>query len=728
MVLLYVKIMKNIMRILRSDLKNIARNIIVFVVVIGICILPALYAWFNIASNWDPYSSTGGIPFAVCSKDKGYSYKVLSINAGNTILDNLKQNDKMGWTFVSEKEAIEGVKNGTYYAAVIIPEDFSESLFSVTTGNFHQAKLEYYLNEKKNAIAPKITDKGAQAVQESVNTAYVSTITKVIATTLNLSTDDISKSKVSAAEKITESLESTKKDLDTFEKTVDIFISTFDTIDGIIKTNKEALPAVQEKLKDASVVPKDIKQTIKGAQATSKNLTDSISAIIETADQFSDSLSAKVESAFSEIEKDSKTAAEKLSETTTICERIISINNRLIEILQTAQDNFGIDCSSLIDKLNNANGRQTDIISAINSGTETITKTGALPKNVQDDIRRLISSVSPQFDTIKTSFESIRSGIDSAIESGYSALDKVSDILLNLSGDIPGVESTLDNISETNQSMKTTFVNLKSFVESAKTKIDDMIKKVDEIKNNNTIENLVTPIIRNPNALGDFISSPVDIKTTSFFPIENYGSAMTPFYSSLAFWVGGIVLVAVMKCDLTRKELKKLNNPTQTQLFFGRYLIFFLLGQLQSLIITLGDIFFLKVQVNDPVIFVLSGMLSSFIYTLIIYSLTISFSTIGKALAVIILVIQIAGAGGTFPIEVLPEPFQAVSPILPFKYGVNLLREGVAGVDYNVYMINMLCMLVFIPVALILGLLLRRPCIKLISFFNMRVEESDIII
>ncbi len=720
--------MKNILLILRGDIKSIARNIIVFVVVIGICILPALYAWFNIAANWDPYSSTGGIPFAVCSKDKGYSYKVLSINAGNTIVENLKQNDKMGWTFVSEKEAIDGVKNGTYYAAVVIPEDFSESLFSVTTGEFRRAKLEYYINEKKNAIAPKITDSGIKTVQNSVNTAYVSTVTKVIATSLNLSTDDITKSKVTAADKINESLSGTKKDLDTFEKTVDIFISTLDTVDGIIKTNKEMLPTIQQKLEGAAVVPKDLKKTVASAQNSAKNLTTALSAVIDTAEQFADGLSVKTETAFAEIEKDSAAAASRLSEITAVCEKIISVDNRLIEILSSIQDNFGIDCSGIIDKLNNANGRQTEIIETINEACETIKKTGSLPKNLQDNLRNLVSSVSPEFEIIKTSFDGIRSSIDTTVDSAYKALDKASDILMNLSGDIPNVESTLDNVSDTNASLKETFLNLKSFINSAKEKIDDIIKKVDEIKNNDTIENLVTPIIRNPQALGDFISSPVDTKSTRLFPVDNYGSAMTPFYSSLAFWVGGIVLVAVMKCDLGKNELKRLNDPTQTQLYFGRYLIFFILGQVQALIITLGDIFFLKVQVNDPLIFILSGMISSFIYTLIIYSLTISFSTIGKALSVIILVIQIAGAGGTFPIEVLPESFQAVSPILPFKYGVNLLREAVAGTDSTIYLTNLLYLAAFIPFALVLGLLLRRPCIKLISFFNMRVEESDIII
>ena len=179
---------------------------------------------------------------------------------------------------------------------------------------------------------------------------------------------------------------------------------------------------------------------------------------------------------------------------------------------------------------------------------------------------------------------------------------------------------------------------------------------------------------------------------------------------------------------MVQYKKEKLNNPSTTQMFFGRYLIFFIIGQIQALIIGLGDLYFLKIQCKNPALFLLTCMLSSFIYTLIIYSLTITFSVIGKALAVIILVIQIAGSGGTFPIEVLPGPFKAISPFLPFKYGINALRETVAGVDMSHYLKDVEMMLLFIIPALILGLLLRRPCIKIVSFFNSKIEDSDLII
>ena len=190
-------------------------------------------------------------------------------------------------------------------------------------------------------------------------------------------------------------------------------------------------------------------------------------------------------------------------------------------------------------------------------------------------------------------------------------------------------------------------------------------------------------------------------------------------------WVGGVVLVAVLNVDLTEHDRKKLGKANPVQLFFGRYLIFFVISQVQGLIIALGDLFFLKTQAEDPVMFIISCLISSFVYSLIIYSLTITFSVIGKALAVIILIMQVAGSGGTFPIEVLPGPFKAIAPFLPFKYGINALRETVAGMDRGN---NLGMLLLFVVPALLLGLLLRKPCIKIIAFFNKKVEESNLVI
>lgn len=147
--------MRNAFRIFRRDMKRLLRSSAAVLVMIGVCIIPSLYAWFNIAANIDPYSNTSGIKVAVANNDEDATSNDLTINAGNEIIKNLKENDQLGWTFTDEENAVEGVKSGKYYAAIVIPEDFSSSLLSILSGKMETPKLDYYLNEKSMQLHQK---------------------------------------------------------------------------------------------------------------------------------------------------------------------------------------------------------------------------------------------------------------------------------------------------------------------------------------------------------------------------------------------------------------------------------------------------------------------------------------------------------------------------------------------------------------------------------------------
>ena len=720
--------MKKIFSIFRLDLKSLTKNLIVFVVVIGITILPALYAWFNIAANWDPYSSTGELSFAVCSLDKGSEYKGLKINAGDKIVDNLKKNDKMGWTFVDEDDATQGVKDGKYYAAVVIPEDFTENLMSIVSGGFKQAKLQYYVNEKSNAIAPKITDKGVSAIQESVDATYVSTIAETIAKVLNISEEELEGSKDKLADKITSALNTAKTDLTSFNSSIDLLISTLDSVNDLTKSNKDMVPTIKESLANVGVVTDDVKGMITSAQNTAGQLTTVIDNLISSGDSYAQSISSQLDDAFSTVSTDANAVATKISKIETINQSKITINNKLISILNEIQSNLGVDCSKVVEKLNAANDKQNAIISKIDSICEKIKTTGAVPENAKAEIDQLISDADSAAAAVSSEFNAIKSKIDSALSGSFSQLDSIASFAQTFSGTTDQLDTAFDNATATVDDLKEVLNNLKTYLTNLSSRIDKAVTRVDELKKDDTIKSLIVPIIEDPEGLGEFLSAPVSYDTNRIYPLDNYGSAMTPFYSSLALWVGGVVLVAVLNVDLTERDRKRLGKANPVQLFFGRYLMFFVIGQIQGLIIALGDLFFLKTQADDPVMFIISCLISSFVYSLIIYSLTITFSVIGKALAVIILIMQVAGSGGTFPIEVLPGPFKAIAPFLPFKYGINALRETVAGMDWGNYWYNMGMLLLFIVPALLLGLLLRKPCIKIIAFFNEKVEESDLVI
>lgn len=308
-----------------------------------------------------------------------------------------------------------------------------------------------------------------------------------------------------------------------------------------------------------------------------------------------------------------------------------------------------------------------------------------------------------------------------AFADATTSLFNVSALLLSTADNLGSLHSVLDNTSSTMTAIQTALSTTSQTVERIDGKILHCLEEIDAAAADDKVDMLVELLRNDPELIGNFMASPVDVNTTVLYPIANYGSAMTPFYTTLALWVGGIVLVAIMKTRV-EEEIQLCFRPWQA--YLGRYLIFAVIGLAQATIICLGDLYFLQVQCMNPLLFLLAGWVSSFVYTMIIYTLTVSFGDIGKALCVILLVIQIAGAGGTFPIEVTPQFFQNLYPFLPFTYGINALRETVAGIYGSAYWLDLLKLLAYVPVALILGLVLRNPLIRLNEFFDDRLKDT----
>ena len=217
--------MKNVWKIFVEDVKGLCTNAFALIIAIALCFLPALYAWFNIYANWDPYSNTGNIKIAVCSLDEGWTNKDNEfINMGDNIKDNLKEKDSIAWTFVDDKEkTIDGVRSGEYYAALVIEEDFTESLYNAVGENFKNPRITYYENQKKNAVATKITDTAVSTLQTTINEQYIKAVTETIFEKSNEITKDYEDK--NSVEEFTEKLRSINESLQGYSAMVETFMS-----------------------------------------------------------------------------------------------------------------------------------------------------------------------------------------------------------------------------------------------------------------------------------------------------------------------------------------------------------------------------------------------------------------------------------------------------------------------------------------------------------------------
>lgn len=725
--------MKTVFRIYGRDLKRIGRNVIAIVVAIGISVLPALYAWFNIAANWDPYSNTKGLKVAVVNNDTGAKISNISLNIGDEIITNLKANDQIGWTFLDEQEAIDGVQSGKYYAAIVLPSDFSEKMSSILSDDLQRPSIQYYINEKKNAIAPKITDKGVQSVQQTVNETFVNVATKTVLTALDTTTSQLNSDKARLSTRLIDTLKDIDYNLSNYQTAIDSFCSVGNSVSNLMESARLTLPNTQQILNQANDTTKTTQEMLSSSREASAELSNGLDNALNATKEAYSAVSSTTDKVMTGLEASTHNAANTISNLGTVSGNIIAQNNQIIDMLnnlkaQLPQEGFEITKASidgLIGTIQANNERQQAIQDkAIQTSTElnaSADKSAATRQDISDKLNAAQSSLNEFKGTYNSS---VQPKLGSMLDNISNMNSNLSGMFTSANGSIGNLDQIFTNTQNALTSGEQSLQNTKEIIQNTRSHIQTVIDEVESVSDDEQLQKLIEVLTKDPTLMGDFVSAPVQVETISYYSIENYGSAMAPFYSVLALWVGGVVLVAILKVHVDEDET--LNHLTPTQTYLGRYFTFLTFGLLQSVIIFLGDLYFLQIQCKEPLFFILAGMCSSFVFTNIIYALTVSFGDIGKALAVILLVIQIAGSGGTFPIEVTPTFFQAVNPFLPFTHAINAVRECVAGMYQNAYWLDLGKLLIFVPISLLLGLVLRRPLISLNEFFERRLHDTHL--
>lgn len=721
--------MKKSFQIFKRDIGRLSKNIVALIVVIGVCIIPSLYAWFNIAANKDPYGNTANIKIAVANNDAGTENDMLgNLDVGGQIVDTLKENDSLGWVFVSEDKAISGVKSGEYYAAIVIPDNFSESMVSFLSGKIEQPEFDYYLNEKKNAIAPKITDTGANTIQQQVNTEFVSAAAGTVAHILNGSVSGIGTKLDDVQNDISTKISTVSDNLKEYEKALDSFNKTVDSSNKLIEKSKKSMAIVKS---DANSGVNSI-----------KNGTDSLTLVRNDIADFANDLGAGISKAQNSLAKvntksginlgkiSSKTESihGQFQEMITSVESIIDKNSEMLITLKEINKKYPSDSlTNLINELDSQNSKYKTILQKLRTGSDSINDATTTSVKAVESISKIIEKNTKDIHSSKITVENgIMTGLN-------TSLDTFSNIQGTLSGILKGVGPATDNVVTLMDQLENSLDSAKKALSSTGSSIKKVQERLDKanvdislVKTSKIYEKLKDMTNLDSDKVASFMSSPVKLKTETFYSVENYGTAMTPFYTNLAIWVGGIVLIAIFKMEVDKSE--KIKNFTPTQAYFGRWMLFILVGFVQALIICLGDIFILKIKCQHPVLFVVAGLVAAFVYVNLIYALSLTFKHIGKAVSVILVILQIPGSAGTYPIEMTPGFFQAIHPLLPFTYGINAMREAIAGTYGHYYVKNLVILLIYVPIALFIGLVLRRLLLNLNSLFDKKLEQTGLMI
>lgn len=712
--------MKNIFQIYKNDLKDIFTNKVLLTIILGLCILPSLYAWFNIKASWDPYGNTGNISVAVVNQDAGAEIMNEKINIGDELVDKLKTNKDLGWKFVDSKKALEGVNDGTYYAYIEIPSNFSENLTSLVSTDIKKGTIIYTVNEKINAIAPKITSAGATTIQNEVNQTVVKTVSEVVLDVFKEAGIEIEKQlpKLSTLEN---NLVEVQGKFENIDKVVDTAVDATDKVSDIVKDIQNDMPLIKETITNSKNLSSDIKSFLNDSKTGLSQLSPVIKNDLELISEISLNAKNAVSDLIDAINKGSESAPQLIDNLSTKLSDLSSNTNTLAKFLEKLNKLVpGNQLKNVIDSLNNINTKLNTVINSLQTIKNQIANGEKPSLDNLNNLLKVIEDVNTITSSILNNFDSkIQDPINNIIDDAFKVADNIIAVLDSAEKKLPNVEDILNTALTLSGNTNEGAEFIKEKLPYAKSVVDNLVDSMKKINNNSEVNELISLLKSDVLKRSEFLKQPVDLVENRLYPIKNYGSAMTPFYTVLSLWVGILLLMSLLSTNVH-------GDYKPNEVYFGRGLTFLTITIVQALIVSLGDIYLLKVQVLNIPLFILISVFTSIVFTSIVYSLVSIFGNIGKAIGVILLVIQVAGSGGTFPIQVTPQFFQNVYPLLPFTYAISAMRETIGGIYMPNLTKDISILLIFIVVFIIFTVFLKKPINKVTKKIQDKFNESDL--
>lgn len=747
--------MKNIFRIYARDIKRICTNWAAMIMALIIILIPSLYSLTNIKASWDPYANTNGIKIAVVNKDLGTIYKEQDLNLGNELVEKLEDNDKMNWNFVDEEKASEGLINEKYYASIVIPEDFSKCVTTLMDKDVVKPKLIYTVNEKKNAIAPKLTDAGAKSVKNQLDENIVKTVSGIMFRLIDEAGVEIDGKRADIRDIINKIYE-LDEELPELESILD------DTIGGVSDTNSlltktnDMLPTVSNLLDLTSDFVNNSDYIVNKVQSDINEISPRIKDNLLLAQQLVDNSSVALENLDENIlPETAKKSLIILSETATSTKVTVSevkgmlksTREFLKKIIDYDLPNININDHLLkndeIIKIQEQLNNQYDIFDDVKDNLKTINKSiNVLIKRLDDledkldilisrtdeeiknlengkelnlqtltDLRDCLKEINTLMSNIIDSYDSeIMNGINDGFSSMKAILSITVDTLKDGKSILPSLQEILSASQDTINFSGNKLAEIKEKFPEVKDKVHEVADKLREMDEDDAFNEIIDMITNDWNNQSDFMASPVEIEDNRLFSWPNYGSSSAPFYIVLCIWVGALIASALLSFKAENFddgiELK------QYQVYLGKLLTFTTLTTIGTIVACCGALFWLNIYAVHPVMFVFYSVFVSIVFTLLVYTAASLLDDFGKSFIVVMLVIQMAGTGGTFPVEVTPSMFHKVYNYLPFTYATSGVRQILAGIVYPILIKDIKVLSIYMVCALILGITLKAPLSK----------------
>ena len=725
--------MRDVWLIFSDELRRLFANVMSVVIALGLVAMPSIFAWYNIIACWDVFDHTGNLSVAVANTDEGYQSDLipLRVNVGEQVVSALRANDQIDWLFTDEGDAVDGARSGRYYAAVVIPKDFSRDMLTFFADDARQASIVYYSNEKKSAIAPKITDRGADTVSYEVNQVFAQTLSEVaisLGEALARYADDadVSGQVARLADHVTQTAASLRRTAEVLE----LYGSLGQDANALIGSTMSLAEVSEEQvgaLKEAAStgagaltpLAQSLRDTVQQLGEAFDTGAADMDAVGKAADELFDSASVATGDAAAALRTEADGLTTRISAYRGLAKQLEALLPQMDAAYQPAVEEVVRLLKIQADLLEQSQESLRQAADKLEAGDADL-------RAERDQVKALVSQAHADFQAAKDAFQQMRPGLEQ-IADGSAALAQSVQASLGKLGSVSGnlsaaANAAIDALS--GGAAKTTEVA--SGLRQSADVIDGLAADIRQALMDEDTEQLRAILTSDVSAFASALASPVHVERQAVYPAENFGSQMAPLYSTLALFIGSLLILVVLKPRPCKATLKRVPDARPRQVFLGHFGIMAVLSLAQTTLAALGNMLFLQVQVAHPGLYLLNFWLAGLVFTFIIYALVVAFANLGKAIAVLMLIIQVTGCGGSFPLQILPAFVQAVSPFLPATYVVNAMREAMMGTYGSVYWEQVGWLLAFLIPAALLGLALRKPLERFMSWYVAQVDKSEL--
>ncbi|WP_407316811.1 YhgE/Pip domain-containing protein [Isoptericola halotolerans] len=721
--------MSNIVRLFRHDVRQVSRSTIALIVLFGVVVIPSFFGWFNVLSSWNPFGNVKNLRVAVANADEGYQGDLLPIriNVGEQVLSALRANSDMDWVITSEEEAIRGTQSEEYYAALVLPADFSHQMMTFLVPGATSAELDYYINQKTNALSPVIAGEAATDVSVEINQTFTKTLNEIGATLVSALADNLDDPETQSALSQVQSnatafasqLRAGAGTARTFGVLLESSSSVLESSSQLVAASEEALHGTSGAIGEGDDSARELRTGLDGAAGSLR------AAFSSSADSYR-VLADRVDALYASMDGQGEAAAAALTAIAGRVDAQIAAYQGLDDTLRaqaeaTPDPMLQAALELVASRVEGASTRQEALRDRIVDAADGLTQGEADGQATRDEVMALIDEAQGAVEDLRREYSE---DLAPRLEELSSTLSGITGGLAVIGDDLADVGSALSSgeapLVETLAVAQDTMSTIESDLETAAQGFDDVAATLGGAAESGDLGAIENMIGSNAATFASEVTTPVGIKTIPVFEVDTFGAQMAPFYTVLGLWVGALLLSVVIRVDVERATLPFGGSLTLTQEYLGRYGIFAALAFLQSSLLYVGLIGFVGVRPVYPGLLILAGWVMSLVFSLMTYTLVVSFGEAGKAVGVLLLVVQISAGGGAYPLAVLPQWFQSLSPFVPVSHATNAIRSAIAGIYEGDYWISLGVLALFIVPTLLLGLLFRIPLIG----FNEDLSES----